>query len=211
MDQFYRFLGQKKAKRIRLAVMDMWKAFRNSTHRHAPQAAILFDKFHVMKHLGEALDKIRKAEYARLGGKQRQFIKGQKYTLLSHPQNLTGSARKNLRLLLAANKRLNTAYLLKESFGQLWDYNREGWARKFFENWRASLKWQRLKPYEKFAEMIERHWDGLAAYCKPENKVSLGFVEGLNNKIRVMQRRAYGLRDEEYLRLKVLTSMLPQI
>jgi transposase len=211
MDQFYRFLGKKKVKGIRLAVMDMWKAFRNSTHSNAPQAAILFDKFHVMKHLGEALDKIRKAEYARLGGKQRQFIKGQKYTLLSHPQNLTGSARKNLKLLLAANKRLNTAYLLKESFGQLWDYNREGWARKFFENWRASLKWQRLKPYEKFAEMIERHWDGLAAYCQPENKVSLGFVEGLNNKIRVMQRRAYGLRDEEYLRLKVLTSMLPQI
>lgn len=211
MDQFYRFLGKKKAKRIRLAVMDMWKAFRNSTHQHAPQAAILFDKFHVMKHLGEALDKIRKAEYARLGGTQRRFIKGQKYTLLSHPQNLTGTARKNLKLLLAANKRLNTAYLLKESFGQLWDYNREAWARKFFDNWRASLKWQRLKPYEKFAEMIERHWDGLAAYCKPENKVSLGFVEGLNNKIRVMQRRAYGLRDAEYLRLKVLTSMLPQI
>jgi transposase len=181
------------------------------THQHAPQAAILFDKFHVMKHLGEALDKIRKAEYARLGGTQRRFIKGQKYTLLSHPQNLTGTARKNLKLLLAANKRLNTAYLLKESFGQLWDYNREAWARKFFDNWRASLKWQRLKPYEKFAEMIERHWDGLAAYCKPENKVSLGFVEGLNNKIRVMQRRAYGLRDAEYLRLKVLTSMLPQI
>ena len=119
--------------------------------------------------------------------------------------------RKNLKLLLAANKRLNTAYLLKESFGQLWDYNREAWARKFFENWRASLKWQRLKPYEKFAAMIERHWDGIAAYCKPENKVALGFVEGLNNKIRVIQRRAYGLRDTEYLRLKVLTSMLPQI
>src|SRR5260370_25863043 len=139
MDQFYRFLGQKKAKRLRLAVMDMWKAFRNSTHQHAPQAAILFDKFHVMKHLGEALDKIRKAEYARLEGKHRHFIKGQKYTLLSHPQNLTGTARKNLKLLLAANKRLNTAYLLKESFGQLCDYNLEAWPRTFFENSRAIL------------------------------------------------------------------------
>src|ERR1700675_2845051 len=79
------------------------------------------------------------------------------------------------------------------------------------KNWRASLKWQRLKPYEEFAEMIERHWDGIAAYCKPENKVSLGFVEGFNNKIRVLQRRAYGLRDEEYLRLKILTSMLPEM
>ena len=107
------------------------------------------------------------------------------------------------------NRRLNTAYLLKESFGQLWDYQREGWARRFFENWRAALKWQRLKPYEEFARMIERHWDGIAAYCEPENKVSLGFVEGLNNKIRVIQRRAYGIRDEEYLGLKILTSTLP--
>jgi transposase len=211
MDEFYRFVGEKKAKRVRLAVMDMWKAFRNSTQRHAPNAAILFDKFHVIQHLGKALDKIRKLEYARLEGKQRRFIKGQKYTLLSHPQNLTGTARKNLKLLLAANKRLSTAYVLKESFGQLWDYNSEAWARKFFENWRAQLKWQRLKPYEDFAAMIERHWDGIAAYCKPENKVALGFVEGLNNKIRVLQRRAYGLRDEEYLRLKILTSMLPQL
>ena len=126
-------------------------------------------------------------------------------------ENLSLEGRRSLELLLAANKRLNTAYVLKESFGQLWDYQREGWARRFFDNWRASLKWQRLKPYERFAEMIDRHWDGIAAYCKPENKVSLGFVEGLNNKIRVFQRRAYGLRDEEYLRLKVLSCMLPPI
>ena len=137
------------------------------------------------------------------------FHQGSEITLLAHPQNLTGNARKNLKLLLAANKRLNTAYLLKESFGQLWDYSSEAWVRKFFDNWRAQLKWQRLKPYDEFSDMIERHWDGIAAYCKPENKVSLGFVEGLNNKIRVLQRRAYGLRDEEYLRLKVLTCMLP--
>ena len=65
-----------------------------------------------------------------------------------------------------------------------------------------------LKPYEKFAEMIDRDWDGIVAYCRLENKISLGFVEGLNNKIRVIQRRAYGLRDEKYLRLKILTSIL---
>ena len=179
--------------------------------RNAPQARILFDKLHVMRHLGDALDTVRKREYARLSGKDRRFIKGQKYTLLSHRENLTLDGRRALKQLLAANKRLNTAYLLKESFGQLWDYRREAWARRFFENWKAALKWQRLEPYEKFAAMIERHWDGIAAYCRPENNVSLGFVEGLNNKIRVIQRRAYGLRDEEYLRLKVLTCMLPKI
>lgn len=211
MNLFYDEIGPVKSGRIRLALMDMWKAFEKSTRRKAPQASILYDKFHVMRHLGEALDTVRKSEYARLTGNRRKFIKGQKYALLSHPENLTTDGRRGLRLLLAANKRLNTAYILKEQFGQLWSYKSEAWARKFFDNWKASLKWQRLKPYEKFAKMVERHWDGIAAFCKPENKVSLGFVEGLNNKIRVIQRRAYGLRDEEYLRLKILTCMLPPI
>jgi len=211
MDMFYEWLGQRKSSKIRLAVMDMWKAFEESARANIPQAAILYDKFHVVKHLGEALDTIRKQEYTRLAGKDRSFIKGQKYTLLSNKENLTLPGRKALKKLLTANKRLNTAYLLKESFGQLWDYRTEGWARRFFDNWKASLKWQRLKPYEKFAKMIEKHWDGIAAYCNLDNKVPLGFVEGFNNKIRVLQRRAYGLRDEEYLRLKILTCMLPKI
>jgi transposase len=211
MREFYAWLGPKESSRVRLAVMDMWKPFRLATAAHAPQAAILFDKFHVMRHLGEALDQVRKSEYRRLSGRDRRYIKGQKYTLLSRKENLTLDGKRALKRLLSANKRLNTAYVLKESFGQLWSYEREGWARRFFENWRAGLKWQRLKPYEHFAAMIDRHWDGIAAYCRPENKVSLGFVEGLNNKIRVIQRRAYGLRDEQYLRLKILTCMLPAL
>jgi transposase len=211
MDLFYSELGPERCADIRLAVMDMWKAFRASANHHAPKAAILFDKFHVLRHLGEALDKVRKQEYARVTGSKRKFIKGQKYVLLSNRENLSSDGKKSLRLLLAANHRLNTAYLLKESFSQLWDYDSEAWARKFFDNWRDSLKWQRLTPYEKFAAMIDRHWDGIAAYCKPENKVALGFVEGFNNKIRVIQRRAYGLRDEEYLKLKIPTCMLPEL
>ena len=140
-----------------------------------------------------------------------RFIKGQRFALLSRWRNLTFRGRRGLRLLFHANKRLYTAYLLKESFEQLWDYNVAGWARRFFENWRDSLRWQRLEPYEKFADMIDAHWDGIVAYCPEQNKVALGFVEGLNNKIRKIQGRAYGLRDEEYLRLKVLTCTLPEI
>ena len=154
MAQFYDWLGPGKSSKLRIIVMDMWKPFRNVARDKAPQAAILFDKFHIMRHLGEALDKVRKAEYARLTGKDRRFIKGQKYTLLSHRDNLSLDGKRSSTLLLAANKRLNTAYVLKESFGQLWDYRREGWARRFFDNWRASLKWQRLKPYERFADMM---------------------------------------------------------
>jgi len=211
MNMFYEQLGAKKCKKIRLAVMDMWKAFEKSAKKNIPQAAILYDKFHIIRHLQEALDKIRKLEYARVSGNNRQFIKGQKYTLLSRHANLTLDGKKSLKILFAVNKRLNKAYLLKETFGQLWNYKSEVWAKKFFENWKNSLRWQRLKPYEKFIKMVEKHWDGIAAYCKPENKVALGFVEGFNNKIRVIQRRAYGLKDQEYFRLKVLTCMLPEI
>jgi transposase len=213
LNEFFAWLGPKKCGKIRLAVMDMWKAFRKATLKegNAPQAAILYDKFHVLKHLSEAMDKVRKREYARLTGKDRRFIKGQRYTLLSHWENLSLEGKKALRLLFKANKRLNTAYLLKESFGQLWDYKLPLWARRFFDNWRSALKWQRLKPFEKFARMIEAHWDGIEVHCQVENKVPLGFVEGLNNKIRAIQRQAYGFRDEDYFRLKILTCMLPKL
>ena len=99
----------------------------------------------------------------------------------------------------------------REQFEQLWAYTNPVDARAFFDMWWAQLAEQDLSPYEKFARMIEKHWDGIAAYCKPENKVALGFVEGFNNKIRVIQRRAFGLRDEDYLALKILTLGLPEL
>jgi len=205
---FFNDIGTQRCHGIKLAVMDMWKAFRKSTTRNAPNASIVFDKFHVLRHLSGALDEVRRQEYKRVNEKERKFIKGQRYTLLSHRANLDTEGRRSLKLLLKANRRLHKAYLLKESFGQLWDYNNPVWARKFFDNWKAQLKWQRLESFEKFAAMIERHWDGIVSYCHPDNKVSLGFMEGLNNKIRLIQRRAYGIRDQHYLKLKVLTSFI---
>ena len=205
---FYDWLGPSRSRAVRLVVMDMWKPYELCTRQNVPTANILFDKFHVLKGLGEALDDVRKSEYGRLTGAPRKFIKGQKYALLSNPDSLTTAGRAGLRKLLAANKRLNTAYLLKESFAQLWGYTKPAWALKFFENWKASLKWQRLGPYQKFVGTVERHWEGIIVYCDPANHVPLGFVEGFNNKIRSMQRRAFGFHDEEYLRLKLLTCML---
>ena len=210
-DRFFVALGAKKTACIQLAAMDRWKPFRSSLTRNAPQARVIFDKFHIMRHLGDALDEVRRREYRRLAAKDRAFIKGQRYTLLSHRENLSHDGRASLTKLLKANKRLNTAYLLKESFSQLWSYQTEGWARAFFERWKQSLKWPRLTPYDTFAAMIERHWEGIASYGHPENKVSLGLVEGLNNKIRVLQRRAYGYRDEDYLKLKIVAAFLPPL
>jgi len=91
------------------------------------------------------------------------------------------------------------------------DITTERGARAFFERWKDSLKWQQLAPYRKFTKLIESDWEGIASYCHPENKVSLGLVEGVNNKIRVLQRRAYGYRDENYLKLKIVAAFLPPL
>jgi transposase len=208
MKLFYDFIGDKRSCNIDLAVMDMWKPFRNAAAQHAPQAKIIFDKFHILNHLSKAMDEVRCSEYQRVNAKERKYIKGQRYTLLSHKYNLDTEGRRSLKALLQANSRLHKAYLLKESFAQLWDYNYPASARKFFERWKSQLRWQRLKPFEKFAALIDSHWDGIVNYCHPGNKVSLGFMEGLNNKIRVIQRRAYGIKNDEYLSLKIITSFI---
>jgi len=211
MDLFYAFLGEENSQKIKIAVMDMWKPFRKSTQAHAPQAVILFDKFHIVKHLSDALDGVRRSEYKRVTGDDRSFIKGQRYVLLSRRENLSDDGRKNLEKLLQANARLNIAYLLREQFEQLWDYASADDMRAFFDTWRKQLVGADLVPYEKFAKLVDKHWDGIAAYAQPTAHIPLGFVEGLNNKIRTIQRRAYGLRDEEYLRLKILTFSLPEL
>lgn len=208
LDAFFTEIGPKISKKIDIAVMDMWKPFRKSTRTNAPQTQIIYDKFHILNHLNKALDAVRRTEYKRVQGPERKFIKGQRYTLLSNKANLDVKGKNALNLLLKANKRIHKAYLLKETFGQLWNYQTETWCLKFFNNWKEQLKWSRLEPYKKFVTMIEKHWENIVSYCNPENKVSLGFMEGMNNKIRVIQRRAYGLQNQEYFRLKVLTSFL---
>src|SRR3989338_6025451 len=186
--------------------------------RSAPQPSgvlqtppFIYDKFHILTHLSSAMDDIRRSEYKRVTGSDRRFIKGQRYNLLRNPDSLTKTGKEALRLLFKANKRLHTAYLLREEFELLWECGTDEQARRFFLRWRQALKWKRLKPVEEFAGLIERHWDGIVNFCRSDHSIPLGFVEGLNNKIRVFQRRAYGLKDQEYLRLKVLTCSLKEI
>ncbi len=210
MDEFYASLGIDVCRGIRLGVMDMWLAFRTSFQAHCPNGKVAYDHFHICQHLGKAIDLVRRAEYKRVDGAKRRFIKGQRYHLLSNRENLDAKGRLELEALLKVNNRLNKAYLLKESFDQLWSYKSPAWARKFFDGWKKSLRWQRLKPLEKFAAMIDKHWDGIVAMMGMKEKIPMGFVEGMNNKIRTIQRRAYGIKDEDYLRLKVLTMSLPK-
>jgi transposase len=109
MQLFFDTMGSERCNTIKLAVMDMWKPFRKATLKHAPNAQIVYDKFHILCHLATALDQVRRSEYKRVNEKERQFIKGQRYTLLSHKVNLDIKGRQALQILFKANKRLNKA------------------------------------------------------------------------------------------------------
>ena len=209
LNKFWKWFGKKRARLITHAVMDMWRPFRNSflSHSPLPHVQIIYDKFHVIRHLLEALNKVRKSELKKATGRLKGLLPGKKFILLSRHANVRGKARDALNQLLSLNKRLLKAYLLKESFEHLWSYTSKTWALKFFKSWVAQLKWSRLEPYQKFARMLEKHLDGILAYC--DKKVSLGYIESTNLKARNVIRRAYGYRDKEYMKLKIIQVCTP--
>lgn len=204
---FWKWFGKKRAKLITHAVMDMWKPFRNSLLAHCPNVKIIYDKFHIIRHLLEALNKVRQSELKRAAGRLKGLLPGKKFILLSRQAHIRGRAREALNQLLSLSQRLLKAYVLKESFDHLWSYTSKTWAKKFFNAWVDQLKWSRLEPYQKFALMVEKHLDGILAYC--DKKVSLGYIESTNLKARNVIRRAYGYRDKVYMKLKIIQACTP--
>jgi transposase len=210
LEEFFSFLGKEKCAHITLGVRDMWKPYLAALKKFCPKADVVFDKFHVIAQVSVAMDEVRRNEYARLNGKERKFIKGQRYNLLANRGNLSKTGKQELAQTLKANKRLYTAYVLKEEFDRLWSYKSPTWMFKFWSSWKNSLKWKRLEPFQKVVRMVDAHWEGIVSWCKEENHVPLGFVEGLNSRIRKIQAQGYGYKDLDHLDLKILTCMLPE-
>lgn len=202
LNPFWKWFGPARTARITHAVMDMWKGFIKSFRAHVPKIVLIFDKFHILRHLSEALNKVRKQEFVKAKGKFRGLLTGKKFVLLSRQAHVRGKARQALNDLLAFSKKLAKAHLLKESFGHLWSYRNKTCARRFFDAWVKDLRWMRLKSYEKFAKMVEKHWDGILA--AKDKQVKLGYIEATNLHARNIIRRAYGYRDNEYMKLKII-------
>ncbi len=202
LNKFWKWFGRQRTKLIKIAVMDMWRGFYNSFKAHCPGIVILYDKFHVISHLLDALNKVRQQELRRFSKRLKGLLTGKKFILLSRLAHVRGKARESLNELLCASPRLSKAHLLKESFSHMWSYKSKTCARKFWKLWKDSLKWARLKPYARFVKMVDRHLEGILAYC--DHKLPLGFVESTNLKAKNIIRRAYGYRDDEYMYLKII-------
>ena len=185
---------------VQAACVDMWDPFRQSIEQWLPKCRIIYDKFHIMKHAGAAVDEVRRAEFFRKGGAARTVVKGKRWLLLSRWVNLNTQKRRQLNALFALNRRVMKAYLLKESLDRLWSYTYEGSMLRYLKSWIDQLRWQRLKPMEKLADMLLNHLEGILNYCR--TKVRLGVVEAVNGNIKALLRRGRGYRNLNYLLLK---------
>ncbi len=203
-----RFFTEKLLPRLRRAVkavcVDMWEPFLLSVRDHLPRAVIVFDKFHVMKHVNAAVDETRRHEFFRRGGTLRALVRGKRWLLLTRWRNLSRHQRGLLNEAFALNRRLFKAYYMKEQLERLWTYTYEGAAARFFVQWLLSLRWQRLPAFKKLARTLYDHIDGILNYCR--HRVPFGVVEAINGNLRALIRRGRGYRDHAYLILKAQKS-----
>jgi len=186
--------------RISAACVDMWEPFRLSIEQWAPRCRIVYDKFHIMLHANQAIDEVRRAEFFRKGGQWRGLVKGKRWLLLTRWVNLSSGKRQELNSLFALNRKLFKAYVLKESLDRLWNYRYEGAMLNYLQRWISQLRWQRLRPFEKLADMLLNHLEGILNYCR--TKVPLGMVEAINGNIKSLSRRGRGYKNLRYLLLK---------
>lgn len=201
LDEFFRTeLSALQRGRITAACVDMWEPFTASILSWVPACRIVYDKFHVMQHASKAVDEVRRSEFFRKGGRMRGLVKGKRWLLLSRWVHLDSRKRQLLNELFRLNRRMMKAYLLKESLDRLWRYRYEGAALRYLNQWIDQLRWQRLQPFQKLAEMLLSHLEGILNYCRVP--VRFGVVEAVNGNIKALLRRGRGYKNLRYLLLK---------
>jgi len=199
LDVFFAKLGPRRARRLVVVTMDMAQGYIGAVHAHAPQAAIVFDRFHIERHLTWAVDEVRKHEFWRRGGAHREAVRGKRFLLLRKYRRVHWRKRGALAELLLINRRLFRAYVLKEQFEHAWTYTTERGMREFLVRWRRLLNWSRLKPLIRFWEMLMRHVDGVVAWAK--YRMTNAALEGNNARVRGISQRAHGYRNPNNLML----------
>ncbi|MEK7777656.1 MAG: ISL3 family transposase [Chloroflexota bacterium] len=201
VEAFFEWFGKRRAKSLRAVCLDMWKPYLNVVRAKASQAVCVFDRFHLVRHLNEAVDKVRREIMAKANSPWGSRLKNTRYLWITNPWNLKQEKRLQLRALMNLNMPLARAYILKEAFHKFWDYTYKKAAENWLDLWTGAVFATRLKPLHKIARMVENHRQGILAWV--DLRISNGVVEGMNNKIGLVKRRCYGLRKPEYQKLAI--------
>jgi transposase len=183
---------------LKFVCSDMWQPYLRVLARQVGHALNVLDRFHLTQHLNQAVDQVRRAEQGRLRGRPAaDRLKGLRWQLLRRGSRVRGQARAKLKALLASKLATARAWNLKESFAHFWHYRSLSWAKGFLRAWCWLAGRSRLEPMQRVARTLQAHEPLILNWFKAKGEVSSGTVEGLNNKIRVVTRRAYGFRTYE--------------
>jgi transposase len=201
---FFQLLGP-NCQHVQAVVMDMNTAYELEVRAHCPQAQVVFDLFHVVAKYGrEVIDRVRVDEANRLRHDRpaRRLVKGARWLLLRNRDNVDRPEDQvRLQELLDANRALLTVYVLKDDLKALWDYRHSGYAKRFWDQWYRRAMRSRLEPLKVFARRLKGYLPGILAHC--QWPLGTNLIEGMNNRIKVIKRTAYGFRDEAYFFLKI--------
>jgi transposase len=201
---FWRRLKASRAK-VQAVAMDMSPAYMSAVMTHLPQAVIVFDHFHIIKLYHERLSDLRRRLYHEAKTiREREVLKGTRWLLLKNPEHLDATRNEAQRLqeALELNQPLATAYYLKEDLRQLWGQADKRLADAFLTGWILRAKSSGIRMLAQFAHTLDAHRAGILAYY--DYPISTGPLEGTNNKIKTMKRQAYGFRDLEFFKLKIM-------
>jgi len=196
LGKFFDALGPERVARLEHVSMDMAAGYIKSVRERAPNAEIVFDRFHVQRLVSDALDEVRRAEVRKLAGtKAASFVKGSMHALRKNPWNLTRREKQTLAAVQRNNKTLYRAYLLKDTLAAALDYQQPKRARRALDDWLAWAFRSRIEPIIKAARTIKRHKEDILRYVKA--RLTNGIVEGFNNRTRMVARRAFGFHSSK--------------
>ena len=195
-------IPQEKRVGIKAVAMDMWEAYMTSTLEKIPGADVVHDKFHVMKYLGEAVDKVRRKENRELGQAGNDILKGTKYLWLTNKENWNEAQKTDFRSFREENLKVSRAWSIRESFSGFWNYFYQKPALGYFKEWYFWVTHSRLAPMIGVAKMLKRHLQGLLNYVK--HRITNAVAEGLNSKIQIIKSNARGFRNFDHYRISIL-------
>lgn len=204
LEPFWKRLRRARAK-VKAVATDMSPAYTRAVRQHLPEAVHVFDHFHVVKLFNEKLTALRRELHAQASSdEERKVLKGTRWLLLKNPENLDPERGELERLeeALALNRSLSIAYYLKEDLRQIWSQPNKRTARKILRDWVARARASGIRILVQFATTLEEHQEGILNYY--HYPISTGPLEGTNNKIQLMKRQAYGFRDRQFFKLKIL-------
>lgn len=189
---FIAWFGADRFAALESVCCDMWDAYIKAIKEHLEPSRIVFDKFHIKKHLNTAVDDVRKQENREYLQQQDRVLARTKYLWLKNRENLNTGQRQWFRQLLGANLKVGKAYALKEMFDHFWRYRSVTWATKFFDQWHSQIMHGNLAPMKRVAKMLKKYWYGVISYVT--HPVTNAKSEGINSKIRGYTKRAFGFR-----------------